>query len=153
MKTSSATQLNLELLDAPGFAGRGSYTPQFISRQSSDTAPGDGPIKNLPGGSSAAAYAVNARLAGRQAALQTKPAEYEALLAERQSLLDKKLSGNMTREEENRLAYVRWSLDRIEDARYGQSLDEIEDLVSRYERVLGELDGLRVELQKHRLLR
>lgn len=48
-----------------------------------------------------------------------------ALLDERQALLDKKFDGTITKSELNRLEYVRWSLDRIEDARYGENLDAL----------------------------
>jgi len=41
-------------------------------------------------------------------------------------VLDKKFAEIITRKEENRLEYVRWSLDRIEDAKYGQSLELLE---------------------------
>jgi len=44
--------------------------------------------------------------------------EQQQLLDERQTLLDKKFDGSITRQEANRLEYVRWTLDRIELARY-----------------------------------
>ena len=65
---------------------------------------------------------------------------------ERQELLDKKFLGSITRRELNRLEYVRWSLDRIEDAIHGPALDVLEDSVSMYEQFLSEVRGLEVQL-------
>jgi hypothetical protein len=55
-------------------------------------------------------YAIAARRAGRLNATKITPEEREALLRERQELLDKKFSQSITRRESNRLEYVRWSL-------------------------------------------
>jgi len=68
-----------------------------------------------------AAYAATSRIAGRINAANISDAEHGALRRERQRLLDKKLDGTITRKEANRLEYVRWSLDRIEDAKHGPS--------------------------------
>jgi hypothetical protein len=78
-------------------------------------------------------YAATSRRAGRINASAISEEEHAALLLERQALLDKKFDGELSRHEENRLTYVRWSLDRIEDAKYGASLDQLEDITSRYE--------------------
>lgn len=69
---------------------------------------------------------VAAKLAGRRNASVTSVAEQEALLAERQGLLEKELAGEITKKEAIRLEYVRWSLDKIDDAKYGASLDKLE---------------------------
>jgi hypothetical protein len=93
-------------------------------------------------GASPALYAATARLAGRVNAASVSDEEHNAWLAERQSLLDKKLAGTITRREANRLTYVRWSLDRIEDAKYGHTLDRLGGAVSDYERFATELSDL-----------
>jgi hypothetical protein len=64
-------------------------------------------------------------------------------------LLDKKLGETITRKEENRLEYVRWSLDRIEDAKYGHTLDALEDRVRSYEMLLSDIRNLQNQLDQH----
>jgi hypothetical protein len=88
----------------------------------------------------ASAYAATSRLLGRLNTTMVKKEEMENLLNERQALLDKKFDGTMTRRDENRLEYVRWSLGRIQDARSGPSLDALESMVGTYE---GFLAGMR----------
>jgi hypothetical protein len=95
------------------------------------------------------AYAQSARIAGRINALSVSEGEYQALLSERQSLLDKKFSNPMSRRDEIRLEYVRWSLDRVEDARYGASLDILESAVGAYETFLGDLKTLETQIQQN----
>lgn len=159
MRTSSAAQLSFDYAASSGvhqnFAPSATFFSSDIGSRSETMAGQMGQEENiLPTlGSATAAYAINARLAGRQVAAQTAPVERERLLAERRVLLDKKFDGTMTHKEQNKLTYVRWSLDRIDDAESGASLDQLEDLVSRYERVLSELDSLRVQLMQHKLLR
>jgi len=83
--------------------------------------------------------AATAKAAGRIAATRISQTEHDRLLSERMRLLDKKFGKTITKAEENRLAYVRWSLDRIEDAKYGVSLDLLEAQVSTYETLQSEL--------------
>ncbi|QWW67957.1 hypothetical protein [Rhizobium sp. WYJ-E13] len=78
-------------------------------------------------------YAVTSKVAGRLNALAVSEEEKATLLAERAQLLDKKFAGAISRAEANRLEYVRWSLDRIEDAVHGVSLDQLERQVEAYE--------------------
>ena len=80
-----------------------------------------------------------AKIAGRVNAARASQEEHENLLSERQGLLDKKMAGTITGQELNRLEYVRWSLDRIEDAKYGQALDILEGYVVQYEHALSEI--------------
>lgn len=87
-------------------------------------------------------YANEARRAGRINAASVSDDEVNALLRERQQLLDKKFGGFMNKREENRLAYVRWSLARIEDARTGQALDVLEDLTSQYKQFHQDVQSL-----------
>jgi len=93
-------------------------------------------------------YAITAIRAGRLNATKITPEERESLLGERQRLLDKKLSGAITRRETNRLEYVRWSLDRIEDAEHGETLDAIELAISHYEDIKDWLVDLREKLDE-----
>lgn len=85
------------------------------------------------------AAVATAKAAGRIAATRISVAEHERLLKERQRLLDKKFNGEITKAEDNRLAYIRWSLDRIEDAKYGAALDVLEAEVNAYEVLKTEL--------------
>jgi len=87
-------------------------------------------------------HAQAARIAGRVNASAISEAEHKALLRERQQLLDKQFVGTISPRETNRLEYVRWSLDRIEDAKYGFTLDFLEGSVSRYEELLSKLSAL-----------
>lgn len=91
-------------------------------------------------------YAAGAREAGRINASGISDDEHRRLLAERQSLLDKKFAGTMERRDETRLAYVRWSLDRIEDAKHGSHFDRLEEVVLRYERFLADLEDLKSQI-------
>lgn len=56
----------------------------------------------------------------------------------------------MTRKEEIRLEYVRWSLDRIDDAKHGQELDLLEGLAAQYESFLSNFHRLEEDLLQHR---
>jgi hypothetical protein len=94
-------------------------------------------------------YAATSRIAGRLNAANVPEEEHKSLLRERQALLDKKLGGSVNRKEENRLEYVRWSLDRIEDAKYGQALDALEDRVRAYEQFLSDIRDLQAQLEQH----
>jgi hypothetical protein len=87
-----------------------------------------------------------ARLAGRLNASAVSDAERDALLAERVQLLDKLDAGTITRKEEIRLEYVRWSLDRIEDARHGPAMDRLEAQIDEFQKLAKRLMGLRDNL-------
>jgi hypothetical protein len=82
------------------------------------------------------------RIAARINASAISKEEQVAFLAERAALLQKKYESSLTRREINRLAYVRWSLDRIEDAKYGANLDVLDSAVSEYEDFMGEIRTL-----------
>jgi hypothetical protein len=92
-------------------------------------------------------FASSARLAARLNATSISATEHEALLRERQFLLDKLFDGSITKSEQNQLEYVRWSLDRIEDARFGHSLDALENQVDTYENVIKELNKFYEQLE------
>jgi hypothetical protein len=94
-------------------------------------------------------YAIASRRAGRLNAASVSDDELQALLNERQALLDKKFAGTMTRADEIRMTYLGWSLDRIEDARYGEHLDALENWVTEYQKFQVDIAGLQKELSKH----
>jgi hypothetical protein len=91
--------------------------------------------------------AAASRRAARINAAAIPDSEHKQLLDERQKLLDKEEAGVITRHELNRLQYVRWSLDRVDDAKYGASLEMLEDAVSRYEKFQVDIDRFHSELQ------
>ena len=88
-----------------------------------------------------------ARLTARMNASAATETERAALLAERASLLDKKFANTMTREESSRLDYVRWSLDRIDDAKHGEALDNLETKIGEIKKLSDELHGLFSQLE------
>ncbi|CCD87905.1 hypothetical protein [Bradyrhizobium sp. ORS 285] len=93
-------------------------------------------------------YAATAREAGRLNAAQIKRTELETLLSERQRLLDKKFDGTMTKSESNRLEYIRWSLDRIDDARRGIELEALGAFVSKLEGFRDSVNQLHKDLTR-----
>ncbi|SRR5258708_975576 len=92
-------------------------------------------------------YAAASRRAGRMNAASISDTEHQALLLERQLLLDKKFAGGISRTDSNRLAYVRWSLDRIEDAKHGATLDVLEHSISSYEQFSKDIAALQSQIQ------
>lgn len=91
-------------------------------------------------------FAATSRAAGRLNASAITQAEEDRWRAERRDLLKKVVDGTATRTDENRLQYVRWSLDRIDDARMGENLDELERAVDMYEAFLGEVRAIGAQL-------
>jgi hypothetical protein len=89
-----------------------------------------------------------AKLAGRLNAARVSEREHRELFDERKQLLLKKFAGDITPRELSRLEYVRWSLDRIEDAKHGYELDELEAQVTKFEQFVSEIRHLEHELQK-----
>jgi hypothetical protein len=141
-----STQLSLKYQDADNFSISPAvdFRDDQVVHESHGSTSSDLPsVDNWP---SSYAHAQNARIAGRLNAASATEEELKALLAERRKLLDKKLSGDITRKESNRLEYVRWSLDRIEDARHGPTLDLLESAVFRYESIAEEIRSLRAAL-------
>lgn len=96
------------------------------------------------------AQADTARIAGRVNAAAVSDSEYLKLLAEREAILKKKLTETgITKQESNRLEYVRWTLDRIEDARHGSELDRLESHITEYEKFVQEIKDLQKQLARH----
>ena len=88
-----------------------------------------------------------ARLAGRLNASAVTDAERDSLLTERAALLEKVIAGTISRSEQFRLDYVRWSLDRIEDAKHGPALDRLEAQVEEFKKLAEKLQGMSSNLQ------
>jgi len=139
MRSSSARQLEFDYSNGPEIL----HTSSPAAPDAGASAPFRVPAFS---GVSNQVYAATARIAGRLNAANISPAEHAELLAERQRLLDKQFAGAITRKEQNRLEYVRWSLDRIEDAKYGQTLDALEGWVERYEQFSKELRDFQTQL-------
>lgn len=121
-----------------------------LTRVASPEAPASGWAASAlesPNLSRGSVFASSARLAARINATSISPTEHVALLRERQSLLDKVFDGSITRSEQNQLEYVRWSLDRIEDANHGHALDALEAQVDTYENVINELNKFYEQLE------
>jgi hypothetical protein len=131
MRNSSAFKIDEDFEEPPTFDRAGSAH-----------------VSSVRSGLSGDVLAVTARRAGRLNAASVSTKEYQELLAERQALLDKKFSGKIERREELRLEYVRWSLDRVEDARHGEALERLESAVMQYEQFLHDLAGLREQLNE-----
>lgn len=88
------------------------------------------------------------RAAGRANALKTSKAEKDALLRERRLLVDRELDGKITKDEQRRLTYIRWTLDRIEDAEHGSVLDALEAAVEQYEKQRSLIEDLIAQLDR-----
>jgi hypothetical protein len=123
---------------APGGSHDLGGKPREVSGMSS----GSPSFANVAAGPNQYISAASAKRAGRLSAALTTSDERDRLLKERQQLLDKKFAGVMTKLEENRLSYVRWTLDRIEDALYGPMLDEIEAKLLQYEHLRRDIASL-----------
>lgn len=93
--------------------------------------------------------AIAARRAGRLNAASVKEKEVEGLLTERRDLIAKKYANGISRAEDRRLALIRWNLDRIQDAKHGETLDALESAVSLYESIGAEIAQLMTELERH----
>lgn len=113
--------------------------------------PASGGVVRLPeiSGSSETVATTVAKSAGRQNAAKATDAEYNDFLRERASLLDKHFAGTISRKEAIRLEFVNWSLDRIEDARYGPALDMFDAAIGNYEQFSSEIAALTAQIAKH----
>jgi hypothetical protein len=161
MRRSSATQLELDLIVdrvadtsfappvGPGIGSRESSAPTPPSPSVNDiSSSSSAPFRIPNAGVDQEVYAVTARQASRLNASAISEQERAHLLREREALLDKQYSGGLTRSQTMRLRYVRWTLDRIDDAVYGEALDDLERSVDKYEQFLSDLQGLRDQLDK-----
>ena len=85
-------------------------------------------------------------MAGRLNTTSISNDEIDALHRERAALIDKKLNGTISKRAANRLEYVRWSRDRIEDARYGFCLDRLYEAVLMQEEIAAKIESLTTQL-------
>jgi hypothetical protein len=143
MQKSSALKSQLNFFD--GADGPGDLYIPLLESNAAPSSKVEFPNFATYGGTSA--YAVTARLAGRVNAANVSSAELKELLHEREQLIFKQINNQITRKETHRLEYIRWSLDRVEDARYGHSLDALESLVEYYEKFEADLQGLKSQLE------
>ena len=144
MKTSLAarTAPDIDLSEADGKV-RNFGPPPLGDKGATLTFP-----TRLRGGLPPKAYAATSRMAGRLNAASISNDEIDALHHERAALLDKKLNGTISTREANRLEYVRWSLDRIEDARYGFCLDRLHEAVLMQEEIAAKIESLTTQLNR-----
>jgi len=153
MRNSSASQLDLNLETERnsdvGAIDNGSGRRSSVSdRENVNNSTGGGvEFPRIGGGANV--FADAARIAGRLNASSVSEEEHKNLLDERQQILKKKLLNGITKKENNRLEYIRWTLDRIEDAKYGGALDALEGAVERYENLLRELHDLESKLKEN----
>lgn len=79
----------------------------------------------------------------RMSARQVDPSEVDRLMSEHRRLAQQKILGVFSHRDEVRLEYVRWSLDRIEDAVSGAELDMLSAEVALYRQLGKDLQSLR----------
>jgi len=154
MKSSSARQFRLNFEPSGTIGDRRnalSSAPVALDDSSAEETPNLGswssPLNESRPVYPDSAFAVTARLAGRINAASVSQEEHTQLLKEREQLLDKKFASGLTPKEANRLKYVRWSLDRIDDARSGVVLDMLENAVVRYEKFQSDIQSLLRQLE------
>jgi hypothetical protein len=88
-----------------------------------------------------------AKSTARLNASKVPNSEIKSLYEERQRLVAKQLDETITKTELIRLEYVRWSLDRVEDAQHGASLDELERGIEQFGKLADQLRNLHDGLQ------
>ncbi len=124
--------------------------PAFVtpSKEPASTTGRGAPVDFEFQGGEVGARGQAARLAARLNASKVPASEIKSLHEERQRLVAKQLDETITKTELIRLEYVRWSLDRIEDAQHGASLDELERSIAQFGKLANNLKSLHDGLQK-----
>lgn len=79
--------------------------------------------------------------------------ERQKLLAERQTILERQFAGLASRSDMNRIEYINWTLDQIEDARHGAALDRLEASIARYESFLEGVERLTQDVHRASMTR
>ena len=74
------------------------------------------------------------------------PETKNANIEERNKLVNKKFKEGLDEKEERRLTFVRWQLDRIDDAETGATLDLLEKFVEANETFAEDIKGLLTKL-------
>ncbi len=82
----------------------------------------------------------------RQRALDCYGDEEDALYTEHGNLVDKMFADGLSAGEQRRLEVVRWKLHRIQDARQGEKLDDLNRRVSEYGKFAASINQLKSEL-------
>lgn len=75
------------------------------------------------------------------------PKVKEDLIEERNFLVRKKFGDGLSNKEERRLIYVRWQLDRFDDAESGEILDYLEDVADEHEKFAKDISTLLNQLK------
>lgn len=76
----------------------------------------------------------------RELSRKIPPEIRENLTGEHSLLIKKKFKEGLSRKEEKRLQLIRWELDRIEDALYGESIDHFESFLMGYEKFANDIN-------------
>lgn len=84
----------------------------------------------------------NIRQINRVITRKIPQSERQQIIDERNQLVRKQFKGGLSVKEENRLKYVRWQLDRIDDAETGGFLDYLQIITEGHEKFAKELQGL-----------
>ncbi len=137
--TNSAT--NMEESSYAGVVGNLSQgSPSLEGATASVTFPDFRSFKEL--------QSLDARTIGRINAGKISEEEYERWEAERGTLITKEFSEGLSTKERNHLVYVQWNLARIEDAKFGATLDALDAAVSRYEEFADRIERLQEQLKE-----
>lgn len=91
---------------------------------------------------------VEIRKANRAIRVQIPESEYRSLLSERHALVEKKFTVGLTEKEEFRLKMLRWRIDGIEDAMFGNQLDELEAFAEKQEKLAKSVNEFVTNLNK-----
>lgn len=102
---------------------------------------------NVPDSKYSQLVDISSKAAGRMRAASISQEEIDKLLLDRSRILDKLEADTATLSDLRRLEYVRWSLDRIEDAKHGPQLDLVEKGIQQYERFVADLENVISQLE------
>ena len=114
------------------------------------------PGEKYEGAHQSSVDAVARRQAARLNASSIRDEEIALWISEHKNLVAKKFTMGLDNHEERRLRLVGWSLDRIQDAKYGHTLDDLERAIDIYERVgedinrlIAQMNSLKIQ-KRHR---
>lgn len=92
---------------------------------------------------------IDSKKYNRQITLTALASEEGNLLEKRQSLIAKMFTDGLSKSENTQLKYISWQLDRIEDAKYGEQLDELEKIIQLQEKTAEELKQITTQFNRH----
>jgi len=87
-------------------------------------------------------FATEAKLLGRKVSRKIPKEYYQKICEEYSTLTDKMFAEDLTRKEEVRRIYLKWTKDRLEDAYYGEQLDYLEALIDVQDNISNEIKKL-----------